>query len=108
MEIEDRLRSAIIQFAVRFYDVTLEDVLSPAKQRHVVHAKAMVVWLAKTYRPMATFAQIGTWLGKPHQNVCNLYELGQHLSVGCRHFVRGADEFAALYRTTMEVPYACA
>lgn len=108
MRIEPEFRSTVTEFALRFYDVSIDEVLSRSLSRHVVHARAMIVWLARTYRPKASFAQIGDWLGKPHDNTNKLYHLGHRLKTECPHFARAADEFAALYRTTMEAPYACA
>ena len=108
MEIEERLRSHIVRFALAHYDVTLDEVLSSTRVRHVVHARAMIVWLARTYRPQAGFVSIGRWLGKPHQTAGDLYQTGHRLHCECPHFARGAEDFAAEYRTTMEVPYACA
>lgn len=108
MAIETRLRSTIIQFALNHYDVTLDEVLAAGQKRHVSHARAMIVWLARTYRPNATYGQIAGWLGKSMHHGRALYLTGHRLNSECRHFSRGAEDFAALYRTTMEVPYACA
>lgn len=108
MAIEARLRSQIIQFALNHYDVTLDEVLSTSHKRHIVHARALIVWLARTYRPTATFLQIGAWLGRSMHHGRSLYLIGHRLRSECRHFDRAAEQFAAIYRTTMEVPYACA
>lgn len=108
MAIEAQLRSQITQFALNHYDVALDEVLSNSHKRHIVHARAMLVWLARTYRPTATYRQISDWLGKSPYHGRALYLTGHRLHSECRHFQRGAEDFAALYRTTMEVPYACA
>ena len=108
MAVEARLRSMITQFALQHFDVTLEEVLSSTQKRHVSHARALIVWLARTCRPDTSFELLGAWLGHSERGAAYMYRKGHRLQAECPHFQRGCDDFAALYRTTMEVPYACA
>lgn len=108
MGLRPSFRDRAVKFVLEWFDITVEDLVAHRRQRHLVHARAMFVWLTRTYRPEVSTTVIGRWIDRDHSTVLHLHLKAVALRTADRRFDRGCEQFAALYRTTMEVPYACA
>ncbi len=108
MMIEPSFRERAMRFVLTECDITLNELLGHRKQRHLVEARALFVWLVRHFRPSTSYEAIGCWIDRHHSSVMNLHRHAVMLRLTNADFEAVCDRFVAQYRATMEVPYACA
>lgn len=98
----------VLDFVAAQRGVTIVEIRSPRRAVHLVEARAMCVWLLKHYRPGFSYPVIGRWLGDMHHaSIIHLFRMGARLRQDDRDFLSDCELFAAKYRRTGEIPYAC-
>lgn len=82
-------------FAEREMGVTRLELVSPRRQRHLVVARAFVVWAIKSFdNPHLSYPEIGRRIGdRDHSTIINLWRKAQWMLAHDAEFLRLARKF---------------
>lgn len=97
------------QFVEKTTGVSHMLLTSPRRQAELVQARALFVWIVRTYRPTASYPMIGRWLGgRDHSTIMHLATKAADLRLRDPEFDKLCERFAAEFRHHHRSdPYAC-
>lgn len=102
------LRERVTDFVTSELQVSVEDIYSRRRAQDLVTARALFVWLLRTYQlPLPEYATIGRWIGKHHSSVMNLYDIAHKRRLEDPQFEELCRKFAASLLRSGEAPRAC-
>jgi chromosomal replication initiation ATPase DnaA len=107
--IDDGFRQLAIEFVMTKYEMSIDLLQSKRRSHELAEARALLVWIAKTYRPQISYPTIGRWLGgMNHSSLIEAHQRANEALQKSRSFARHCEEFAQIMRHRMEVPHGCA
>ncbi len=86
-------------------EVSVAEICSHRRQRHLVHARALFVWIAKTFGPdWMSYPIIAFWLGdRCHTSILHMNrEIVADLRKNDPNFLRLCDRFAEEFQQQKE------
>jgi len=71
------LRSRAFAFVVRETGLSYVEICSHRRSSHLVAARALIVWIARTYGPeFLSFPELGRWLGgRDHTTIMHMWNV---------------------------------
>ncbi len=69
------LRQLAFDYVTRATALALDDIRGTGRQAELVEARALLVWIAKTFgRDSLSYPQIARWVGRDHTSVMHLWK----------------------------------
>ena len=100
------LRDAAMVFAAHQFEIERSALACPSIQKHLVHARALVVWAVKTHRPAVTYTRIGRWLGgRDRSTIRNLHLKAIALRLSDADFDLSCSRFSLVWKDLTEVTH---
>lgn len=97
IDVRPTLREVALAYVCRCHDITLPELLGARKDRHLVLARTLFVWIVQTYRPRVSPASIGGWLKRDRCSIIHLSKKAKALLETDEEFQQECARFAAFY-----------
>lgn len=106
--VDDGMRQLAMEFVTKKYAISTALLQSNRRSHELAEARALLVWIVKTYRPQISYPTIGRWLGgMNHTSLIAAHRRANEARAKRTYFARYCEEFAQIMRHRREVPYGC-